>query len=106
MDQHTLETLTGVKVATLVFAFIGSAISLRYTKEMTKFQMVTALLTGIAVAVAGAPLALHYVVHDETLERSVSFVLALCAMRLIPTAFAWVDSLRDIKLPSLPGSKE
>ena len=60
LDPNTLENVAGIKAATLVFSFIGAAVSLSYAKEMTRAQAVTAVLAGTAVAVSAAPLALHY----------------------------------------------
>jgi hypothetical protein len=105
MDQPTT-TIAGVKLATLLFAFLGSCVSLSYANEMTRVQMVTAVVSGVAVAVSAAPLVLHYLVLDDTLERAVSFFLGLVAMRAIPVLFSWVDRMRDFKFPSLPDRKE
>lgn len=95
--QSATESLIGVKFSTLFAAFLGAAVSLSYTKELTRPQMLGAVLVGTAVAVYGAPLALHYAGLAESLERPVSFFIGLCAMRGIPLV---MDRLVDI-LPFL-----
>jgi hypothetical protein len=106
IDPQAIENLAGVKVATLVFSFVGAAVSLSYAKEMTRGQAITAVLAGTAVAVAGAPLALHYLGLPDALERGVGFFAGLVAMRMVPVLLAVVDRFRDVKLPNLPDSKE
>lgn len=100
------ESMTGVKVATLVGGFIGAAVSLSYTKELTRGQVITAVLAGSAVAVSAAPLALHYLGLSDPMERFLAFFGGLVAMRAVPALLAVVDRFRNVKLPSLPDSKE
>lgn len=82
--QSASESLIGVKYSTLLAGFIGAAVSLSYTKELTRPQMLGAIAVGTATAVYGAPLALHLIGMAETLERPVSFFIGLIAMRAIP----------------------
>lgn len=91
--QSATESFIGVKYSTLFAAFLGAAVSLSYTKELTRSQMLGAVVVGTAVAVYGAPLALHYSGLTESLERPVSFFIGLCAMRGIPL---FMDRLVDI----------
>lgn len=105
MDQP-INSLAGIKYATLIFALIGSAVSLSYAKEMTRFQMFVAIISGTAVSVSATPLVLQYLGMSDSLERAIAFFAGLVAMRFIPVLFAWVDRLRDIKLPNLPDRKE
>lgn len=106
LDPQAIENLAGVKVATLVFSFIGAAVSLSYAKEMTRGQAVTAVFAGTAVAVAAAPLALHYLGLPDPFERGLAFFVGLMAMRAVPVLLSVVDRFRNVKLPSLPDSKE
>ena len=107
LDANTTDTVAGIKVATLVFGFLGSAVSLSYAKELTRTQAVTAVFSGTAVAVSAAPLVLRYYgLADDVLERGVAFFAGLVAMRAVPALLAVVDRLRDAKLPSLPEPKE
>lgn len=99
------QTVFGIKYSMLIVAFLGSALSLSYAKEMTRKQAITAVLTGTSVAVMGAPVALHYLGLPDTLERAISFFLALVAMRLVPAGLALIDRLRDLKLPWLSDTK-
>lgn len=102
LDPSTFENVAGVKVATLVFSFIGAAVSLSYAKEMTRGQAITAVLAGTAVAVSAAPLALHYLGLPDPFERGLAFFAGLVAMRAVPALLAVVDRFRNVKLPSLP----
>lgn len=106
IDQSVFESITGVKVATLVGSFIGASVSLSYTKELTRGQAVTAVLAGSAVAVSAAPLALHYLGLSDPLERWLAFFAGLVAMRAVPVLLAVVDRFRNVRLPNLPDSKE
>lgn len=100
------ESLAGIKYGTLIFAFLGAAVSLSYAKELTRPQAVTAVLTGTAVAVMATPMALHYLDLPASLERAVAFFAGLAAMRAVPVLFDLIDRLRDIKLPWLSDPKE
>lgn len=80
------DTVVGIKLATLIPGFLGAALSLSYAKELTRPQAAVAVALGCAVAVYGAPLAMHWLGADwpESLERCVSFFLGLFAMPLVP----------------------
>jgi len=102
LDPQAIENIAGIKAATLVFSFIGAAVSLSYAKEMTRTQAVTAVFAGTAVAVSAAPLALHYLGLPDPFERGLAFFAGLVAMRAVPALLAVVDRFRNVKLPSLP----
>lgn len=104
--QSAADSVAGIKYATLIFAFLGAAGSLSYAKEMTRTQAVTAVVTGTAVAVMAAPVALHYLGLPDTLERAIAFFAGLGAIRAVPVFFSLIDRLRDIKLPWLSDPKE
>jgi hypothetical protein len=106
LDPTAVENIAGVKVATLVFAFLGAAVSLSYAKEMTKGQAVTSVLAGTAVAVSAAPLALHYLALPDPFERGLAFFAGLVAMRAVPVLLALVDRIRNVRLPNVPDTKE
>lgn len=100
--QTATESIIGVKYGTLFAAFFGAAVSLSYTKELTRPQMIGAVIVGTAVSVYGAPLALHYAGLGEALERPVSFFIGLCAMRGIPLV---MDRLASF-IPSIKSDAE
>lgn len=99
MEQPTPDSIAGIKYATLVASFLGSAISLSYAKELTRAQAAASFGTGVAVAVYAAPVALHYLALEASFERAVAFALGLVSMRLIPALLSLVDKVKDIKLP-------
>lgn len=82
--SSAVESLLGVKSATLVAGFLGAVVSLSYNKPLNRAQMLGAVLVGTATAVYGAPLALHFMGLSEPLERPVSFFIGVAAMRAIP----------------------
>lgn len=99
--QSASESLIGVKYSTLIAGFLGAAVSLSYTKELTRAQMLGAVAVGTATAVYGAPLALHYLGLPEQFERPVSFFIGLIAMRAIPLVMdrlvAFIPSLKQTR---------
>lgn len=100
-DTHS-NTVAGISYAVLIGAFIGSAASLSYAKEMTKRQAMTAFLVGGAVACAATPLAIHYLSAPTELAGAIAFFWGLGAMRAVPVFFALIDRTRNAKLPALP----
>ena len=50
------ESLSGVKVVSLVFAFIGAALGISYTPDMTKRTAFAALIAGIVCGALGPEL--------------------------------------------------
>lgn len=100
------DSVAGIKYATLIFAFLGSAVSLSYAKEMTRSQALTAIVVGTLVSVMATPLVLHFLGLTDSLERAIAFFAGLAAMRAVPVFFSLIDRLRDIKLPWLSDPKE
>ncbi len=104
--QNAADSIAGIKYATLMAGFLGSVISLSYTKELTRFQMGCGVMSGTIVAVYAAPLALHYINVPDTLERAIAFFTGLAAMRGVPALLNLVDRLKDLKLPAIPDREE
>jgi len=50
------ETMSGVKIVSLVFAFIGAALGISYTPDMTKRTAFAALIAGIVCGALGPEL--------------------------------------------------
>ena len=50
------ETLSGVKVVSLVFAFVGAALGISYTPNMTKRTAFAALVAGVVCGALGPEL--------------------------------------------------
>ena len=105
MDKFNfnLADWAGVKsAATLVWAFLGSALSMSYMPKMTRAQTAVAIAAGVVTAVALAPLALHSLGWPDSLERGVSFLLGLVAMPLLPALFdrakSFISSM-NIRMP-------
>lgn len=96
-----IETSTGIKLLTLIPGFLGAALSLSYAKELTRPQAAAALGLGSAVAVYGAPLAMHWLGTGwpDSLERCIAFFLGLFAMPLVPALQGAIANLRNLKTP-------
>lgn len=96
-----LETVTGVKLLTLVPGFLGAALSLSYAKDLTRRQAVVALTLGAAVAVYGAPLAMQWLpgTWPAGLERCIAFFLGLFAMPLVPAFQAMIANPKNWRAP-------
>lgn len=80
-------SIFGIKLAFAVAGFWGGVVSLSFVKNLTPKQGVLAVLTGIASAGYGTPIAAHYVLNTEpssAMANAIAFVLGLTAMNLIP----------------------
>ena len=107
MDHTQVETtVAGVSVATVVFGFFGSAISLSYAKELTRTLAVVAVFAGTVTAVATTPLAMYYGSFPAPLVNGIAFLLGLTTMAAIPVLFSLVERIKDLKLPQLPDRKD
>lgn len=94
------DAIAGVKTATLILGFIGSALSLSYAKELTKLQAATAVATGCISAVCGALMLRYYAKVPDALEAATAFFIGLLAMRLLPVILdTLADNIKKIKFP-------
>ena len=88
-------TLSGAKVSTLVAGTIGSAISLRFAKDLTPTQKITSVVAGAFMAHYIAPVvAEHFALqsYEDTLGFLIGvFGLSLCAALIdaIKKAHPW-----------------
>ncbi len=88
-----------IEYGLLVAGLLGSVVSLSYTKELSKFQLFSAVIGGTITAYYTAPLLRHYLGLPDGFENAIAFLVGLAAMRAIPALLSFVDRLRDIKLP-------
>lgn len=92
--------LLGVKYATLVAGFAGGVVSLAYLKEMSRTQMVLAVLTGSMVAGYLTPVAIPMLARalgieaSPSMENAAAFLLGLTAMNVIPAIVRLSEILR------------
>lgn len=80
-------SIFGIKLAFAVAGFWGGVVSLSFVKNLTPKQGVLAVITGIASAGYGTPIAAHYVLNAEPssgMADAIAFVIGLTAMNLIP----------------------
>ena len=82
--------ILGVKYATLVAGFAGGVISLAYLQEMSRAQMVVAVLTGSACAGYLTPVAIPLLAGavglapSLPLENAAAFLVGLTSMNIVP----------------------
>lgn len=80
----------GVKYSALVAGFAGGVVSLAYLKELTRPQMVLAVLAGSASAGYMTPVAIPLLARaigidaSPAFENAAAFLLGLTSMNIIP----------------------
>lgn len=98
----------GVKLTFAVAGFWGGVVSLSFIKNLTPWQGVLAVLTGIGSASYGTPFAAHYVLSasdpNEGLANAIAFVIGLTAMNLIPGLLKLTELWRKNPLMFIRGS--
>lgn len=77
-------SLLGVKYASLIAGLAGAVVSLTYLKELTKWQMVLAVVTGALVAGYITPVVTWYFSLEEVLSNGMSFLIGLTSMNIVP----------------------
>ena len=83
-------SILGVKYGAVVAGFIGGVISLSYMQELSRFQMVVAVIAGSACAGYLTPVALPILAGaagiepTPHLENAAAFLLGLTSMNIIP----------------------
>jgi hypothetical protein len=88
--SSTAAGVLGVKYAALVAGFAGGVISLAYLQELSRTQMVLAVLSGSACAGYLTPIAIPVIAGGlgipatPHMENAAAFLLGLTAMNVIP----------------------
>jgi hypothetical protein len=88
--SSTAAGFLGVKYAVLVAGFAGGVISLAYLQELSRGQMVIAVLAGSACAGYLTPVAIPVlagamgIAATPHLENAAAFLLGLTSMNIIP----------------------
>lgn len=91
-EPHTTAAagVLGVKYAALVAGFAGGVVSLAYLQELSRTQMVLAVLAGSTCAGYLTPIAIPLLAHaigieaSPSMENAAAFLLGLTAMNIIP----------------------
>lgn len=74
----------GVKIATAVFGFAGSVVSLAFVQQLTRSLALISVGVGLASSAALTPLIAHVAHVDGALENGVAFLIGLTAMSALP----------------------
>lgn len=91
------ETMTGVKVVSLVFAFIGAALGISYTPEITKRLAVAALIAGVTCGALG-PEAVSYFWGKPlplVVNNALAVVFGVGGMFIVPGIIRVWQAFRD-----------
>jgi hypothetical protein len=88
-------SLLGVKYASLIAGLAGAVVSLSYLKELTKWQMVLAVLTGALVAGYMTPIVNWYFDLEEVLSNGMAFILGLTSMNIVPGVMKLSEIVRN-----------
>lgn len=102
-------SIFGIKLAFAVAGFWGGVVSLSFIKNLSPKQGVLAVLTGIASAGYGTPIAAHYILDSEpssAMANAIAFVIGLTAMNLIPGIVRWSEIWKKDPLSVIKGTTD
>lgn len=91
------EALTGVKVVSLVFAFIGAALGIGYTPEITKRMAVAALIAGVTCGALGPEAVAYFYGKPIPLivNNALAVVFGIGGMFIVPGLIRFWQDFRD-----------
>jgi len=108
--NETFETITGVKVVALVFGFIGAALGISYTPEITKRTAFAALIAGVVCGGLGPEgvQALFTTPVPKVILNAIAFICGVGGMFVVPgliiawkgfatDPWAFIDRLRGLR---------
>ena len=117
--NETFETITGVKVVALVFGFIGAALGISYTPEITKRTAFAALIAGVVCGALGPEgvQALFANPLPMVIKNVVALICGLGGMFIVPglliawkgfatDPWAFIDRLRGLRGGDKGGDKK
>lgn len=85
----------GIKFAPLVAGFAGAVVCLSYVKQLTRWQMVAALISGALCAAYLTPVVAHFVPLPGELYTGGAFVVGLVSMNIVPGLLKVSERFRD-----------
>lgn len=103
-----LETITGLKIWSILAAWLGSAISLSYMPRLSPVKMLTTLASGGLIALyAARGMRLYFKDLPDDAEIVIAFFLGLFAMPLMPVVMEKAQaSIRALRVPGTTDTKE
>ena len=96
--NETFEAVSGVKVVALVFGFIGAALGITYTPEMTRRTAFAAMIAGVVCGGLGpeAVQALFTAPLPMTVKNLIALVFGIGGMFIVPGFIAiWQGFAKD-----------
>ena len=110
--NETFEAASGVKVVALVFGFIGAALGIVYTPEMTRRTAFAALIAGIVCGGLGPELLQSFIVAPlpTIIKNVVALVCGIGGMFIVPGVLSisqgfakdpwgFIDRIRGLRGP-------
>lgn len=89
------------KHSALLAGFFGSLVALTFTKELTRVQMLMALLTGLLTSAYLTPLVMFYFKITPEINDGMAFIVGLVAMHDVPAIIAIAEIVRKNPLELL-----
>jgi len=89
----TLLSALGIKPVTAFFGFLGSIVSLAFSKGVTRAQAIVSFFVGFATALGTTAMVQQTLHVGDSFSGGVSFVIGLTAMRTLPVVLNAVPLL-------------
>lgn len=95
MAEPATTTIFGYKPAMVIFAIIGSALSLQFAKKLNWWQGIVTVFTGALIAIVAVPAWFDYKHTSATqpMENAASFFCSFFAMAIIAMIFRAFEKL-------------
>ena len=94
MPSETLIGYVSAKHSALLAGFFGSLVALTFLKELTRFQMFAALLTGVTTSSYATPALMYYFELPMELNDGLAFLMGVIAMNVIPAVITVAEMRR------------
>lgn len=94
-NSTTIANALGIKGATIIAGFAGAVVSLSFVKELSKTQMVIAVVVGSVTAAYLTPFILASMHLSKELQNGGAFIIGLTAMNIIPGLLKLTELFRQ-----------
>lgn len=101
MPTEPTVTYLSAKHSALLAGFFGSLVALTFIKELTRVQMLIALVTGLLTSAYLTPLVMFYLKITPEINDGIAFIVGLVAMNIVPAVIAVSESVRKNPLELL-----
>jgi len=94
MPTEPTVTYLSAKYSVLLAGLFGSLVELTFLKELTRLQMIGALITGSATSTYLTPLAMFYFNLTPEVNNGIAFLMGLVAMNIVPAIISTAEAVR------------